>query len=148
MSRIVLVAMVLAVLAMMGAAATNAAVQDSGEQQVVSDESFTPVVGEYNQLENSDLDGAFYNESVTVRDSGGTEVSEPADYEWNARNGTVFVKQSGALDGESSATIDYRYVRTSEEAQRMETIAALVPQLIGPVIIMLIVVIMGVLIWQ
>lgn len=131
MTRAVIAIMAIVVVGAISVWGLQAATANAGEETQISDESFTPDAGAVTQLQHSNLSNTYYGDSVTVRDSGGTIVDAGEDYIWNEGNGTIKTVSGGALDGDSSATIDYDYQRTTEDQRALIGIAAMLPRLLG-----------------
>lgn len=109
----------------------QAAAADAGAETTINDESFTPTAGEVTTLEHSNLNETYYDETVTVRDGNGNVVDAGADYVWFEGNGTIKTVTGGALDGASSASIDYAYQRPTADQQALIGITAIIPDVMG-----------------
>lgn len=131
MSRAVVVALALVVLAVSGVFMYEESLQDAGENVTVSGESWTPSAGSVTELDESNRTGAYYHHKVDVRDTNGATMEEGTDYEWIVENGTVKTLQGGALDGENNAIIDYGYHQTTKVQRDFAALASYVPMLIG-----------------
>lgn len=134
MPRAVAAVLVLIIFAMVGVSGLEAALASGGDAVTVENETWTPDSGTVTQLDDSNQTGAFYDESVTVRDENGTLSDEGTDYEWFESNGTVKALSGGNLDGDSSATITYEYQQTSDEERALAGLLAWTPRLLGLVI--------------
>jgi len=150
MARVIVAALVLAIVAAMGTVAFQAALTDSGDSTQHVNETFTPGNSGIVELDDSNLDNAYYNETgaVNVYDETDTLMSEPGDYEWIKSNGTIDVNATGDLSGDSYGNATYGYVQVSEEADEMQALLAQIPALIGPGLIFLLIIVMGAFIWQ
>lgn len=131
MLRAVIALMAIGIVAMGALVGFNAALADNASLSTVENETWTPDPGNVTTLNESNLDGADYNETVTVRDSSGTEMSNETDYTWFDGNGTVKALEDGGLDGEEEATISYGYERAPEEQVEMAQLMALIPNSVG-----------------
>lgn len=127
------VALALIVLAIAGVQLFQAGLATAGQKEVISDESFTPTAGSVEQLDRSNLNNAYYNDTVNVEDENGSRSFNGTDYIWFQENGTIKPLAGGNLDGDASATIDYSYRRTTAEqrgfAQMLATIPDVLPYL-------------------
>ncbi len=112
----------------------SAAAASAGDQRTITDESWTPEAGTVTQLEHSGLAHAYYDETVTVEDSNGNLMDAGEDYVWYEANGTVKAVTGGGLDGESSATIDYEYRRTTSDQRAIISIAGILPEVMGALV--------------
>lgn len=150
MARIIVGAIALAIMGMMGAVAMQASFNTAGDDVLNEKETFTPDAGNITTLDDSNLNRAYYNSSdaVTVTDENGTEMSDPADYEWFSRNGTLKTNTTGDLAGDADANITYGYILLSEEQKQMEQLVFWIPKVIGPALLFLLVIFMGAFIWQ
>lgn len=131
MSKAVIAVFGLIILAVMGVYVTEAALEDAGEDVVVTNETWTPDAGNVTTLDDSNRDGAFYSHTVTVYDENGTEMENGTDYQWFVDNGTVKALTGGGLDGDSSATITYEYQQTTAEQRQFAAALANLPQALG-----------------
>jgi hypothetical protein len=131
MPRIVLMMIALAVFATVGVAGFQAGLENAGEDQLVVNETWTPDAGNVTTLDESNRDGAYYSENVTVFDENETEMEAGTDYRWFGANGTIKALAGGSLDGDSEATVSYSYQQTTETQRSMATILAAIPQLAG-----------------
>jgi len=66
--RTALLALALVLVASGGVAGMDAALDDAGPRTDISAETFTPTAGSVQQLDESNRDGATYNETVAVAD--------------------------------------------------------------------------------
>lgn len=129
--RIVIVAFALAVLAIMGLTAVQASLEDAGTDVTVTNETWTPDAGNITTLNDSQINGAYYDDTVTVYDENDTEMTAGTDYEWFPTNGTVKALAGGGLDGDASATITYRYQETTLEQRNIAELLTHVPRTMG-----------------
>lgn len=134
MPRAVAAILAVIILAMVGVSGLEAALASGGDPVTVENETWTPDPGNVTQLDDSNQTGAYYDESVTVRDENGNLSEEGTDYEWFTANGTVKALSGGNLDGDTSATITYGYQQTSEEERALAGLLAWTPRLLGLVI--------------
>lgn len=103
-------AVALAAFLFIGFFVVDAGVQSSLHDVTVTNESFTPGGGNLSAFENSQLNRATYDESVTVRNgSDGATFPESGNYTWFSGNGTLQTTANSALANASSATITYGY---------------------------------------
>jgi uncharacterized protein YxeA len=131
MSRAIVAALGLAILAISGAFAIEAALEAAGEQTTIVNETFTPTVGNEIELADSKINGAYYDHNVTVYDENGTEMDADTDYRWYIGNGTVEPQAGGGLEGDASATITYGHQLPTEEEEAAAALLANIPQLLG-----------------
>jgi hypothetical protein len=129
--RAVIALLAIAVIAMGALVGFQAALADNASLSTVENETWTPDAGNVTTLNKSNLDAADYNETVTVRDSSGTVMSNETDYTWFDSNGTVKALTGGGLDGESEATISYGYERAPDAQVEMAQLMALIPNSAG-----------------
>lgn len=121
MSRLIAV-VGLAILVLAGASAVNAAFQASGQGYHVDDESFSPDPG-VNQLTNSNIANATYNNSITVSVSGDT-VDSDGNYSWLQHNGTIDVESGSYLANQTSANASYGWVENSDQERNFVSLFA------------------------
>lgn len=131
MARVVVAVAMLVILASGSVVAFDTALKEGGERTAIAGESWTPNAGSVTTLNDSNEPNALYDENVTVRDSNGNEVEPGSDYQWFAANGTIKTVQGGALDGESSAEIDYGYDTTTQNQRDMATLLSEIPSVIA-----------------
>lgn len=131
MPRIVLAFLAVGILAMMAVAGSQAALETAGEDHTINSETWTPDAGNVTTLDESNRDGAYYNETAVVKDENGNDSEAGVDYEWFAGNGTVKALSGGNLDGDTSATITYSFQQTTEEQRQFAAMLAELPRLIG-----------------
>jgi hypothetical protein len=130
--RVVGVFLALAILAATAVFGIQGALAGAGDRQQIDGETFTPVVGSAVSLERSNLGAdVYYNDSVAVVDENGDTAYEGRDYRWLERNGTIVALAGGNLDGDSSATVDYDYRRTTQTQQELAALASQVPRSIS-----------------
>lgn len=134
MARLVIAIIALAILAVVATSGFQAALETAGEDNTITGETWTPDAGNTTTLDNSNIQGAYYNDTVVVRDENGNLSDAGTDYEWNPGNGTVKALAGGNLDGDTSATIHYAYEATTGEQRRMTGMLAAIPQLLGLVL--------------
>jgi hypothetical protein len=120
-----------ALIAVMG---MNGALADNASLTTVENETWTPDAGNVTELNNSNLEAADYNETVTVRDSTGTVMSNQTDYTWFDGNGTVKATVGGGLDGESEATISYGYERAPDDQVELAVTLSQLPASAGAIL--------------
>lgn len=116
-AKLILATVAVAVIVLAGAAAVDAGVSATGQQQTFS-ESFVPSAGAVTALDQSELDPVryFHESNVTVTNGSGVVMAAGVDYEWIRSNGTVETLAGGRLDGDSTADITYGYRATSSDA--------------------------------
>jgi hypothetical protein len=134
MSRSVVAILALVILASGAVVATEAALEDAGEDRVVTNETWTPDAGNVTTLDESNRDGAYYAQNATVYDETDTEMDAGTDYEWVAGNGTVRARSGGGLDGDSEATISYAFSQTTAEQRQLAGALGELPQMLGLVL--------------
>lgn len=129
--RVAVVFVGLAIVAMMAVMGIQTALAGAGDREVIDGESFNPSAGSYQSLDRSNLANTYYNDSVSVTDENGDRSFEGRDYEWNATDGTIKPIVGGNLDGDSTATIDYDYRRTTERQRELAALTSQIPSSIG-----------------
>lgn len=135
MSRAVVSLILLVLVAFVGVYGLQAALAEAGEDRVVENETWTPDAGNWTELEESNRTGAYYADSVDVYDENGTLVEAGQDYEWSATNGSIKALVGGELDGDANATISYEYQQTTQEQRDLAGLAAIMPRIVGVVIV-------------
>lgn len=131
MTRAVVAIAAVILLASAGVYGFEAALATAGEDITIENETWGPDAGNVTELNRSNEEGAFYEESVTVRDENGTLSKAGEDYEWIDSNGTVKALEGGTLDGDTEAGITYSYEQTTEEQRQLAGVLAWLPRLIG-----------------
>lgn len=131
MPRIVVAIIALAILAMVGAAAFQAGLEDAGEDIDAVNETWVPDAGNITTLNDSNISAAYYDNDTVVYDENDTEMERGTDYEWFTGNGTVLAVVGGGLDGDSEALISYGYQRPTKVQRDMATLLANIPKVIG-----------------
>lgn len=121
----------LAILAMLGAVAFEAALENAGTDVTVANETFTPTADTVIQLDDSGKDLAYYSHNVTVYDENDTVMNPGSDYTWFTGNGTIKPLSGGALAGDTTAKITYAYQLTTQEQQELAALAGELPRAIG-----------------
>lgn len=107
----------LAIILLLGFSAVDAGYTAAGTNHSVSSESWTADVGNWTELNNSNIEGALYQEDELVKDSGGAKMSEGTDYQFNNSTGEVKALSGGGLSDGESATISYNYTTYTEHQQ-------------------------------
>lgn len=103
-------AVALAAFLFVGFYVVDAGIQTSLHDVTVTNESFTPSGGDLTTFDNSELNRADYDETVTVRNaSDGSVFDASGNYTWFAANGTLETTANSDLADASSATITYGY---------------------------------------
>jgi hypothetical protein len=143
MARVVLVVVVFAILAASSAVIFQVSMEEGADRVEIEGESWSPNAGSVTTLDHSNRDDAFYENETIVRDSNGNEVDRGTDYEWYDINGTVKAVSGGALDGESSATIDYQFANTTAEQRAYNNMLSNVPTLLGLALPFLVLILFG-----
>lgn len=123
-ARIMIVLVGLAILGLSGVAAVDSANQEAGERVDVNDETFEPVGDTVVTLNNSNVDGAYYDENVTVVNAS-TTYEPSGNYTWHDNNGTIGIVNNSDLANQSTANISYGYVDTTEHQQNATRMLAL-----------------------
>lgn len=131
MSRVVVALIGILVIATVGVYATQAALEDAGDDILVQNETIKPTAGSVTTLDDSNRDGAYYNDNVTVRDENDTIVDRGSDYEWFATNGTVKPLTGGELDGDGNASVTYGYAQTTQAQRGMAGLLGELPGAAG-----------------
>lgn len=131
MSRAIVAALALVVLAIGGAYMVEASLESAGDDTTITDESFTPSAGVVISLDESQRDGAYYSHNVTVYDENSTEMDPGTDYTWFVGNGTIKPLVGGDLANDASATITYGYQQTTERERSAAVLLSYIPQLLG-----------------
>lgn len=137
MAKAIFAALALVILAIAGVQLFQAGLATAGDKQEISDESFTPTAGSLTTLDRSDLDNAYYSDTVNVQDENGSQSFNGTDYIWFQDNGTIKPLTGGNLDGDASATIDYSYRKTTAEQRGFAQMLSTVPQMLSYVVIAL-----------
>lgn len=131
MPRIVIAFIALAILASVGVAGLQSSLETAGEDYDIENETWTPDPGSVTELDNSNRAGAYYAENVTVYNESDVEMDAGDDYRWHSSNGTVEALAGGDLDGDSSATITYRFQQTTEDQRQFASLLGQVPRMMG-----------------
>jgi len=131
MSRVVVVFIALAVLAMVGVSAYDASLAEAGEDFIVTNETFTPDSGNVTNLSESNRGGVYYSDNATVYDENHTRMDYGTDYVWFTDNGTIKTLSGGGLDGDSNATVSYEYQVTTESQRDLTALLGQVPRVFG-----------------
>lgn len=132
--RLILAVIGIGLLAMVAVMGFDAALADNSDRYVVENETFTPDAGNVTVLENSNLDGATYNDTVRVWNASDVEMTDGQDYEWHHSNGTLRTLEGGDLANDSDARITYDYERPPEEQLMMSDILSQIPSVTGLVL--------------
>jgi len=131
MVRVVIALIAVGILAATATYAYGETYQTAGDDTVISGETWTPTAGSVTTLDESNRDGVFYNDTVVVRDQNGNLSRAGTDYEWYAGNGTVKALAGGNLDGDTSASISYRFEEPSRDAERSLAVLSQLPRMMG-----------------
>lgn len=129
--RLIIVFIAIAVVAMGATVGIQATLEANQTTTSIDNETWTPDAPNITELQDSNLDGADYNDTVTVRNSSDVVMSNQTDYEWIEHNGTVRALSGGDLDGEPSANISYGYDRPPEDQLEMAHVIAHIPMVGG-----------------
>lgn len=129
--RAILALVGIALFALIGIIGMNAALANNTSTTSITDEDWTPDPGNITELNNSNIEGANYSETVEVRRGDSTVMDEGADYEWYQENGTVKAIEGGRLDGEDTASIDYNFTSPPPEQVRMAVTLSQLPASAG-----------------
>jgi gamma-glutamylcyclotransferase (GGCT)/AIG2-like uncharacterized protein YtfP len=144
--RVIFAFLALAVVGILGVQMIQGGLADAGGEVEIDSETFTPDAGNATLLDNSNINEAYYAETVTVRDENGTVVSAGVDYRWNESSGTVTTLSGGELAGDSTATIDYAYQRPTDRQQSFAALLSTIPRvgglmlLLAPILFLLVIV--------
>lgn len=136
MPRVLLAFLAIGVLAMMAMGGLQAGLENAGEDHTVTNESWTPNPGTITELSESNRTGAYYANSVTVRDENGSIVAAGEDYRWYVENGTVEALAGGELDGDSEATITYSFQQTTADQREWAAVMAQIPRAGGAMLLL------------
>lgn len=134
MSRAIVAVFGLAILAISGGYALEAALEGAGENHLVVNETFTPAAGSVTQLDESERAGVYYDHNVTVYDETGSEMTAGTDYRWFPGNGTIKTLTGGGLDGDASANATYGFQVPSDEERAGAALLANIPSFLGLVL--------------
>lgn len=132
--RILLLPIGLLIVAIVGVGMLQAGLISGGDDISNVNETWTPNPGSVTQLDDSELDNAYYDNETTVYNTTGStavEMTEGTDYEWTESNGTVKAISGGGLDGATEATITYSYQLTTDEEERIAGLLAQIPRAAG-----------------
>lgn len=133
-ARLAVAFMVVGMILAGGVTALEQSFSEAGNQQTVTNETFTPDGGNITTLSESNRDDVIYNRSVTIYDDSGTDTtvaSEPEDYRWFESNGTLKTNETGSLAGDSSANITYGYFDSTEQKIGAQQLTSFLPRLFG-----------------
>lgn len=109
LGRIIIALVLVAVFMVVGVSAVDEAFTDSGQTVDIEGETLnTGSVGTVEELEQSKVGGAFYDEKVTIKNGSSILMNQGDDYTWFENNGT-FKIESSALANENGVTVDYTY---------------------------------------
>lgn len=117
--RLILGLIVLLILAAGATAGYSAVLEDSEIEYNITNESWTPDAGNITTLNNSNLEAADYESTVTVRNQTDALMTEPSDYTWFENNGTILTNTTGSLAGDTTANISYNYTQPPENQVRL-----------------------------
>lgn len=123
-TRAAVAAIALAAFLFVGFYVVDAGIQTSRHDISIVNESFDPVGGEINVLNNSQLNRADYESTVTVYNESDGSKFPTANYTWHSSNGTIFVNNNSDLDNASTALIEYNY--TGQTLKQTKTTNVLV----------------------
>lgn len=129
--RIVIMFLVLAFCVAAAAPALSATLNEAGENERITNETFTPSAGSVTTLDQSSLSNTVYDDDVTVFDSSNNRVYEPDDFVWFESNGTIKTVAGGELDGDTSATVSYSYQQTTEQQRGFASMFSQIPRVMG-----------------
>ncbi|MGB9966117.1 hypothetical protein [Halobacterium hubeiense] len=134
----------IAIVAVAGVSAFQAAQVNAGQDIVVENETFDPATSPIT-VEEADSTGVYLNDPAdeTVRNSSDVIMDEGSDYRYHPENGTLVVLSDGRLANDSTGYITYGYQQSSSEqrglasllAGQMEVVAGLV--FVGIVLLLL-----------
>lgn len=129
--RIIITVIGLVILASMGVMAFQTTLENAGENEIEVNETFTPSIGSAVELDNSKLNGAYYDEDVTVYNSSDDLMTEGTDYEWYTSNGTIEALSGAGLADGGDGNITYSWQQTTEEQRTFAAMLAQIPNFIG-----------------
>lgn len=103
-----------------GIVAVSATYEDAEEHVIVTNESFVQDVGNWTPVDAADEAGLIrFNDTVTVYNSSGSELTEGTDYEWAPANGSVLISDTASTTDGASASVTYEYDRRPEQSTAM-----------------------------
>lgn len=129
--RVILAGIAIAIFAMVALLGFNAALADNLDTYTNTNESFTPDAGNVTELEDSNLQAADYNDTVTVYNASNVTMTDGADYEWFDENGTLKTLAGGDLANDTTGYITYSYQRPPADQVMLSNILAQIPRAMG-----------------
>lgn len=119
LARVIIALVLVGVFLVAGASAVDEALADSGQTVEITGETLdTGTTGTIEELNQSKISSAFYDETVTIQNSTGATMNEGEDYEWFPKNGT-FKVTSSALASETGVSVDYSYSIPNQNQQQI-----------------------------
>lgn len=116
MRQLVIALVVLAFVLMGGIGAIG---ESNANQQPIfqiDNEEFNPTDGTVT-LENSNIEGADYSDTVTVRNKNGGVATPGDDYIWHESNGTLEIPTNSNLENDNVSFIDYSYTVQTQQRE-------------------------------
>ena len=129
--RAVLAVLCIGLFLMVAVMGFNSALADNQQRHDIENESFTPDPGNVTELENSNLDAADYDDTVTVRNESNTTMTEGTDYEWHESNGTLTTLEGGDLANDSTGYVTYGYNRPPPDQVMLANVFSQIPSAMG-----------------
>ena len=96
-----------------GGAVAQLVYEDTGDHTTVDESVDTGSIGTLVTLNDSNLEGVFYDETVNVTNGSDVQMVPGDDYQWFEQNGTLEVL-SQSLANETGATVQYDYRRPTQ----------------------------------
>lgn len=101
-------------------AAEDSAAQEPDE---VVNESINQQVDIWQFVDKATVDStAGFNESVTVYNSSGTELTKGDDYLWNASSGTINYQNTASVTDGATGNITYTYFENTEDVKALDSV--------------------------
>jgi hypothetical protein len=128
---VLIAGVVVALLVLSGVqAAFSDAAQDTGDQFVVQNETWTVQTGSAVSLDESNRADVVYANSteISVRQNG-EPVPEENNWRWDEQNGTITALSGGELTDGTPADITYRYYDPTSEQELARDVGTALPQL-------------------
>lgn len=123
--RAILAFAAVAIVAIAGVSAFQAAHVTAGDNITIENESFDPSASPVT-VDEANTTGAYLNDPAdeTVRNASDVVMDPGQDYEYYPENGTLVVVDSGRLAGDSTGYITYSYQQTSTEQRGLVSLLA------------------------
>lgn len=112
-------------------------VQETGNNTVIENESWTADIGNITTLTQSNRQNAVYDDTVTVRDNTSTILESSGNYTWFSRNGTIRA-DGGELSQGENANITYNWSQpTTTQNTNRAVVVNLFSAILQPWVILL-----------